>query len=177
MTARQLTRTEEFLTLEFEGLYVVRWFVPVPPPAGLDTILREVEPLARERSLAYCGISDERLGTPKDDAHKKRLVQVSLEVAEIVDEFHIVLPGTSAQAMLARSMYRGMVVGARLSGKILHFAAAKVAHKLHVHRSVPDVAKHASRRMRCSPSELMHALDSAGALDGMGQRDRITSHP
>ncbi|MEM9074832.1 MAG: hypothetical protein AAGE52_40420 [Myxococcota bacterium] len=143
----------------------MRWFVPVPTLGGLDIIEKEVQTLGGDAVL-YCGISDEQLGTPKDE-HKERLVRVSLEIASLVDGFHIVLPGSSAQAMLARSMYRGMVLGARLSGRILDFSAGRVAHKLHVHRTVHEFAKAAGNRVESTASEIVTALGNAGALRDM----------
>lgn len=161
LEAELRTRTSTYKTARVGRLFLVRWTAP-PDVASAKAALQEAQRFARSMpEVLYAGISDEAAGTP-DEPTQRVMVQLAVELLEFVSEFHLVIAGSGVRSLAARSLFRGMLVAARLGHRVLGFDTVGLGRKAHMHSSVEELTRVVGPAMTHAPKDLYAALERAG---------------
>lgn len=130
-----LTQTPELLTALWRGIFFVRWRAPVAQ-RHLDAVSRDFAAASRpDRRLLYCGISGNGAGMPESGV-QRQMVEMAFVILRQSSEFHLVLEGTSTQASLSRSMFRGLITAAKVGNRAMDVDHKGLALKIVVHDSL-----------------------------------------
>ncbi|MCA9607615.1 MAG: hypothetical protein KC619_18535 [Myxococcales bacterium] len=160
--------SEGYLSVTIGNLHVVRWLEAIPSLHSLDAIIDTVRGLAATRpGLHYCGISDDRTGGPESRQLAGVLVRRAIDLLQVVESAHIVIPGTTAKATLARSLYRSMVLAGRTTGRVLGHRAGELSRRVHIHQDLDDVLRELGPALVAPPEEILSVLAKNGLLDDL----------
>lgn len=140
MTLTVHSETPKITTLSSGRLFVARWH-DAPTTAAFTQVAADVEHATREvTNVCYVGISDERSGTP-DDATQKEMVGCAVGILRRVAAMHLVIEGDSIRASLSRTLFRGMIMAAKLGNKVVGFEVGELARRITLADSVDPLMK------------------------------------
>ncbi|MFO0618414.1 MAG: hypothetical protein U0414_37820 [Polyangiaceae bacterium] len=156
------SETPEVTTLSMGRLFVTRWHVP-PHAVAFARVSGDVERITREqRNVCYVGISDEHSGTP-DEPTQKLLVSTALGILRRVEAMHLVVEGDSLKSSLSRTLFRGMIMAAKLGNKVVGFEVGELANKVTLRDSTEALLKLLPDALGCSRGDVAGAFDRARA--------------
>lgn len=156
------SETDEVTTLSMGRLFVTRWHLP-PQQATFARVSGDVERMTRDqRNVCYVGISDETSGTP-DEATQKLLVSTALGILRRVDAMHLVVEGDSLRSSLSRTLFRGMIMAAKLGNKVVGFEVGELANKVTLRDSTDGLLKLLPDVLGCTRAELAGAFERSKA--------------
>lgn len=134
------SETPNITTLSSGRLFVARWH-DAPTAAAFAQVVADVERATRDlTNVCYVGISDEKSGTP-DDATQKQMVGCAVGILRRVDAMHLVIEGDSIRSSLNRTLFRGMIMAAKLGNKVVGFEVGELARKITLGDSVDPLMK------------------------------------
>lgn len=156
------SETPEITTLSMGRLFVANWHLP-PVASTFARVSGDVERVTRDqRNVCYVGISDENSGTP-DDATQKLLVSSAVSILRRVETMHLVVEGDSLRSSLSRTLFRGMIMAAKLGNKVVGFEVGELANKVTLSDRTDGLLKTLPNLIGCTRGELASAFDRSKA--------------
>lgn len=152
------SETADVTTLSIGRVFVTRWHAP-PVETTFARVSEDVERFARTTSnVFYVGISDEKSGTP-DEATQKKVVAAAVGILRRVDTMVLVIEGDSLRANLSRTLFRGMIMAAKLGNRVVGFEVGDLASKVTLRDSIDTLLRTMPTTVGIGRAELLAAFE------------------